>query len=264
MKSSNLGAGKLAVASLFGLIIGFVAGLIGVGGGEFRLPVLVGLLGLSVPAAAGVNLVIGLVTVIAALLTRTLASVPSSIIFILAAMSLGSIAGAYFGAHLTKKIDEKYLKRFLIVFLVIMGLKLVTEPFLHFEFYLSPAFPLDIVLSTVFGALIGVVSGALGVAGGEMRIPTLMYAFSLPIKMAGTASLLVSIPTILAGAFKHNRMGHIEKDGWMVALAMGAPSVVGAFVGGKLHAYVGDETLKMVLGIILLLATVRMIYPSSE
>lgn len=53
-----------------GAAIGTLGGLIGLGGAEFRLPVLVGLLGLTPRAAVPMNLVISLVTLAAALLSR--------------------------------------------------------------------------------------------------------------------------------------------------------------------------------------------------
>ena len=59
---SSLGReGSLSFVS--GVLIGTAAGLIGVGGGEFRIPVLLNVLRLPVKVAAGVNIVIGLFTV---------------------------------------------------------------------------------------------------------------------------------------------------------------------------------------------------------
>src|SRR5207248_5216408 len=59
---------SFAVAS--GFVTGVAAGLIGVGGGEFRIPVLVQLLGLPLKLAGGVNLVIGLFTVLLGVFRR--------------------------------------------------------------------------------------------------------------------------------------------------------------------------------------------------
>ena len=51
------------IAALSGLLTGIAAGFIGVGGGEFRIPVLVQVLGLPLKLAGGINLVVGLFTV---------------------------------------------------------------------------------------------------------------------------------------------------------------------------------------------------------
>ncbi|MDI6708473.1 MAG: sulfite exporter TauE/SafE family protein [Candidatus Thermoplasmatota archaeon] len=254
-------AKKLIIASISGFFIGFAAGLVGVGGGEFRLPILVGVLGFSVAMAANINLLIGVVTVTVGLLRRIQTGFLFPTFDIILAMCFGSILGAYSGAWLTGKVKEKYLKIFLAIFLVMLGIKLITEPLTHLKTYFLPAFPLNITLALIFGILIGVVCGALGVAGGELRIPIFMYVFSLPIKSAGTASLLVSIPAVLSGAFKHIKMGHLNREGKIICIAMGVPAMIGAFLGASMLGIVSEDFLKILLGIILLAATVRVIKP---
>lgn len=253
---------KISIASLTGFFIGFAAGLVGVGGGEFRLPVLVGVLGFSIPLAANVNLIVGVITVIVGLLRRVQTGfLLPGILDVIFTMCIGSVLGAYLGAWLTGKIKEKYLKIFLAIFLVCLGIKLITEPYIPLGAAFSPSFPINIILGASFGILIGVVCGALGVAGGELRIPAFMYAFSIPIKSAGTASLLVSIPTVLSGAFKHTKMGHLNKEGKIICLSMGVPAAIGSYLGASALVHVSEEHLKLLLGIILLVATVRVIKP---
>lgn len=63
--------------------------------------------------------------------------------------------------------------------------------------------PLDLppVLRTVFGTaagvLIGIVAALMGVAGGELLIPTIVLLFGTDIKIAGSLALAVSLPTML-------------------------------------------------------------------
>ncbi len=114
-------------------------------------------------------------------------------------------------------------------------------------------------LSILIGLLIGIVSGLLGVAGGEYRIPALIYLFGLPVKTAGTVSLLVSIPNIFAGFLKHSQIGHLNKCGVAVGLTMGSASIVGSYAGASLATIVDESLLKVLLGIVLPSATVRML-----
>jgi uncharacterized membrane protein YfcA len=108
---------------------------------------------------------------------------------------------------------------------------------------------------------IAALSGALGVAGGEMRIPALLYLFGMPIKDAGTISLMVSIPTVAAGAVTYRRTGHIPNAVLLIALLMGVGSVLGVLLGAALVPHVDNHTLKAILGLILILATVRLVAP---
>lgn len=55
------------------------------------------------------------------------------------------------------------------------------------------------------GFLIGVVASLLGVAGGELLIPTLILIFGVDIKLAGSLSLAVSLPTMIVGFTRYSR-----------------------------------------------------------
>jgi uncharacterized membrane protein YfcA len=52
------------------LVIGGIGGLIGLGGGEFRLPLLVGLIGFTARAAVPMNQILSLITLVMALIVR--------------------------------------------------------------------------------------------------------------------------------------------------------------------------------------------------
>jgi uncharacterized membrane protein YfcA len=68
------------------------------------------------------------------------------------------------------------------------------------------------------------------VAGGELIIPTLVFAFGAGIKAAGTASLLISLPTVAVGVLRHRRLGSFEEraDLTRTVAPMGLGSVAGA------------------------------------
>jgi hypothetical protein len=59
--------------------------------------------------------------------------------------------------------------------------------------------PVQIVAGIAAGFVIGVVASLLGVAGGELLIPTLILLFGADVKLAGSLSLAVSLPTMLVG-----------------------------------------------------------------
>jgi uncharacterized membrane protein YfcA len=257
-----LSANKLLTALLSGFLLGVVAGLVGVGGGEFRTPILLYVIGLPVLTAIAVNLLVGLLTVVVSFLRRfQIGLLDKQTIDIALIMSATSILGAYLGAALTGKIPEKPLKKMLAAFLIIVGLKIATEPFIEIPlaFALTLNFVEEALLAALIGLVIGIISGTLGVAGGEFRIPALIYLFSLDVVEAGTASLMVSIPTVASGFLKHQNMGHMDRNAALIALVMGIGSVLGALLGASYAGVVEKDFLKVLLGLILILATVRMV-----
>ena len=97
------GAGKRRLAAAFGGggLIGALGGLIGLGGAEFRLPLLIGLFGFGPLEAVIMNKAMSLVVVASALPFR-LTAVPFSELTthwtVIANLLAGSLAGAWFGA----------------------------------------------------------------------------------------------------------------------------------------------------------------------
>ncbi|MEM3028870.1 MAG: sulfite exporter TauE/SafE family protein [Thermoproteota archaeon] len=252
---------KLLLCAVSGFLTGVAAGLLGVGGGEFRIPVLLYLLNLPVLLSIVTNLLIGLLVVSISFIIRyQIGLMPTDASTIALLMSFGSVLGGYLGAHLTGKVNESLLKKFLMMLLIIAGFRMILDPLIGWA---SPSimlpYTVEIIFSVSIGLLIGIVSGLLGVAGGEYRIPTLIYLFGLPIKIAGTVSLLVSIPTISTGLVKHWRIGHLNKYGAAIGLIMGFTSVLGSYIGASFIISVSEDLLKLLLGIVLLLATVRMV-----
>jgi len=238
------------------------AGLIGVGGGEFRIPILLYILGLPITSAVAVNLLVGLFTVAASSIMRLrVGLLEGGAIDIALAMSLTSIVGSYVGAASTGRVEPRLLKRVLAVFLVAIGVKIGLEPFMEAPGPMEIGFsPLEeAILAAIIGLLIGVISGMLGVAGGELRIPALIYIFGQDIRVAGTTSLLISIPTVATGLIKHQRMRHMGRGAAKIAAIMGAASILGASIGAQQAVLIEKDILKMLLSAILIMATVRMV-----
>jgi uncharacterized protein len=249
-----------AIAGISGLLTGIAAGFIGVGGGEFRIPVLVNLLKFSLKTAGGVNLVVGLFTVALGVVRRGgQQSLTPDALVLAAIMGVVSLAGAAIGVVGREKMSVRPLRIAVCVYLIGVGTWMLYESIAHAEHVLIE--PTGIgrwTLAAVMAFIIAVISGVLGVAGGEMRIPVLLYLFGIPIVEAGTLSLAVSVPTVAAGALIDRRMGGIPNSVLQIAVVMGLASAVGVLMGAALVPYADRGTIKGALGLVVLLATVRL------
>jgi uncharacterized membrane protein YfcA len=254
----NARSGVIAVVS--GGVTGIAAGFIGVGGGEFRIPVLVQLLGFPLKLAGGTNLVIGLLTVALSVLRRRgQYSLTRDDVVLVWIMSLASIVGAGVGVLGRERLPLRLLKATVCLYLIVIGLWMLYESVAHVEHVLfDPKGITRWYLGAVTAFAVAVVSGVLGVAGGEMRIPMLLYLFAVPIREAGTLSLMISIPTVAAGAITDRRLGGVPNSVLPVALLMGVASAAGVLVGAAWAPYADRDLIKGSLGIVLLLATVRL------
>lgn len=247
-----------------GSVIGVLGGLIGLGGAEFRLPVLVGLFKFRLLPAIVINLLVSLATVSASLifrvgfqhLDRMLAHWP-------AALNIlgGSLLGSYLGVHFATRVPERVLAWAVAVLLVFLSAILMSHDWLFGGSSLNLAPALRVVLGVLAGLGIGAVSSLLGVAGGEMIIPTLVLLFGLDIKEAGSVSLAISVPTILVGLLRYRSrpvfaQAMVERP-FMLSMAMG--SVLGAWIGSQLLQFVSGSALQIFLGAILLASALKMV-----
>ncbi len=115
---------------------------------------------------------------------------------------------------------------------------------------------LQLVAGVAAGFGIGVVAPLLGVAGGELVIPTLIILFGADIKLAGSLSLAVSLPTMLTsfGRYSMDRSFSVLSQNRLFMLQMAVGSLFGAFIGGRLLGIIPESVLLPFLAPILLIS----------
>lgn len=219
------------LALVCALLIGGIGGLIGLGGGEFRLPILVGLIGFGARAAVPINQTLSLVTLCTALAVRwhtgLLVGVGAFATAVLG-LGLGGITAAYMSARLISKVSDHRLEHSIAVLLMAIGLILIGERLLPAGLpplvSMNPAWQLPIGLA--LGLCIGTVSTFLGVAGGELLIPTLIFVFSADIHVAGSATLFISIPTVCMGLWRYGRLRMLPNRRTLLRVGVPAENLV--------------------------------------
>jgi uncharacterized membrane protein YfcA len=246
---------------LVGFIVGVAGGVIGLGGAELRLPYLVGALRLTAHQAVPVNLAVSLVTITAAIPARfvTVRSADlQAFAAETAAIALGAVIAAYLGVGWLRRLSPQRLNRIIFVLLVILGVSMIGEAFVAIA--RVGLLPFDhavrIIAGLLFGFVIGAISSVLGVAGGEVIIPTLVFGYGVPVKSAGSLSMLISLPTVLTGIVRHAKAGAFTDRTLMkkLILPMGLGSAIGAAFGGLLVGLAPAAMIKVALGGLLILS----------
>lgn len=178
-------------AARWGTVIGSLGGLIGLGGAEFRLPVLIGIFRYAALEAVILNKAMSLVVVASALPFRARA-VPLAVVAshwpVIVNLLAGSLLGAWLGASWATRLRSETLYRIISGLLLIIAVVLLLK---HDDSGTSQ--PLltggaQVTAGVAAGLLIGVVASLLGVAGGEFLIPTLVMLFGADIKLAGSSA----------------------------------------------------------------------------
>ena len=245
-----------------GTIIGALGGLIGLGGAEFRLPLLISLFGFRGLEAVVLNKATSLIVVASALPFRARA-VPFAEIHahwpIILNLLAGSLVGAYAGASWATRLESGTLYRIIAVLLLLIAGMLL---FAHGNEAATPPALTGaslIVAGIAAGFAIGIVASLLGVAGGEFLIPTLILLFGTDVKLAGSLSLAVSLPTMLVGFARYSRdqSFSVLRANCQFMLAMAIGSITGTFIGGLLLGVVPNSILLPGLAVILVISAVR-------
>ncbi len=107
---------------------------------------------------------------------------------------------------------------------------------------------------------IGVVAAIMGVAGGELLIPTVVLLFGPDIKTTGSLSLLISLPTMLVAFARYSRDGSFAVLGTNLRFTavMAAGSIIGAVGGGLLSGALSESVLIPLLAGILLVSALKL------
>lgn len=254
-----------------GAAVAVFGGLIGLGGAEFRLPVLIAIFEVFPHRAVRINLLISLATLAVSAIARFAfihsTDVSAFSVEIVAMLAGGAIA-AWIGAGLLARIPKRRIIAIIAALLVAIAALLVFESF--FAGVTDFVFPADHSLrgavAFTAGLFVGAVSSLLGVAGGELIIPILIFLFGADLRTAGTASLLISTPVVLIGIARHWLTGHYRSRtmlGYLV-LPMSAGSVLGAVAGGYLAAWTPNDLLRIVLASVLAVSAVKLLWSRAS
>lgn len=245
-----------------GAVIGVLGGLIGLGGAEFRLPLLIGPFRFAALEAVILNKAMSLIVVAAALIFRTRTISLDMIVAhwsVILNLLAGSLLGAWMGAGWATRLRTESLYRVIAVLLILIAGALM---FGHDATAGDSPLLLGIwqlVAGILAGLGIGVVAAVMGVAGGELLIPTLVLLFGLDVKLAGSLSLAISLPTMIVGFARYSQdssFSVLGKNRRFVGF-MAAGSVAGALLGGLLLGIVPSIVLLPALAAILVLSSIK-------
>ena len=117
---------------------------------------------------------------------------------------------------------------------------------------------MNIMLYIAIGLTAGILSGLLGIGGGIILVPALVYLLGLTQHQAQGTTLVLMVPPIgLLAALKYYSQGNVK-------LAIAVFVCIGFFFGGLVGASfaqkIDDAVLRKVFGLVMLAISVRMVF----
>ncbi len=256
----------LAAYCALGLATGFLAGLLGVGGGLIIVPVLI-MQFHAQGLAAGMEPQLALGTSLATILFTALSSVRAHHRHgavewpVVRRIAGGALAGTLAGAMLAAQVPAQVLKIFFVLFLFYAAIQM----WLDFKPAPQRAMPGQAATAAA-GGVIGAVASWVGIGGGTLSVPFMLW-HNVPLHRAIATSAAIGFPIALAGAMGYV-LGGWDKPG-LPAGSLGfvyLPALAGIVAGSVLTAPLGARTthrlpvrpLKRIFALLLVVLAVRM------
>ena len=115
-----------------------------------------------------------------------------------------------------------------------------------------------IFFALLAGLAIGILSGLIGVGGGIVAVPLLVYAFGMNQKMAqGTSLMMLLGPTGIFAIYEYYRAGNVNIK---VGLLMAVGVLIGAYFGGTWAQTLSNVVLRRTFAVILAAVAIKMFF----
>ena len=235
--------------------------MVGQGGGIFYTPIQVWL-GVGFHQAATTSLFLIMVLSLSASLNfRKAHEIDWGLV---AVLELPTTLGAWLGGRLSRDVSEEALSLLLAALLTVAAFfmirphraKRIDRParpgiFIWRRVHDGQPYGINLLLALPLMAVVGFVTGMIGIGGGVLKVPLMNILFRIPMQVAiGSSAVMVGI-TATGGFLGHASVGHWEGR---TSLGAAVAVFVGAQIGSRLSVRVDKARLKMVLGWSLLVA----------
>ncbi|MFC4230606.1 sulfite exporter TauE/SafE family protein [Parasediminibacterium paludis] len=115
-----------------------------------------------------------------------------------------------------------------------------------------------IIILLIIGLVAGMLSGMVGVGGGIVIVPALVYFLAFSQKSAqGTSLGILLLPVGILAVTEYYKQGHIDVK---VVLMVSAGFLIGGFFGSKLAIVLPEQTLKKIFALMLILTAIKMLF----
>lgn len=115
----------------------------------------------------------------------------------------------------------------------------------------------NIVVLGLIGIITGLINGLLGIGGGTILIPAMVFLLGQKQHIAHGTSLSIILPTAIVSTFIYQANSHID---WALALKIAISGMLGGYLGARLMQYIPTRHLRKLFGIFMAAAGIRMIF----
>lgn len=244
---------SFVILAILGALTGLLSGVFGIGGGVVLVPLLVLFLKFPQRIAAGTSVAAILPAAVVGGIAYTLNGQVDWMAAV--CLAVGVIGGAQLGSYLLSRTPTGFLSYLFVAFLIVVVVSLwFVVPQRDDVITMSV---LNAILLVVLGFITGVLSGLLGVGGGVIVVPVLMFAFGASDLIAKGTSLIMLIPGSLSGTIGNMRRKNIDLR---AALILGIAAAVFSPLGTMIAIQIEPLWSNVAFSILLLFIMSQMLF----
>jgi len=248
------------IEELWLIPLGFAAGLlgsiIGLGGGIIIVPVLT-FFGFS-PALAASN---SIFAVFSNAIASSISYAKQRRIEYSIGLKLGllSIPGTVVGAFISSEITPSFFKILFALILISASIYIFSKRKIEPKKYNISKQIMILAIGASFVA--GIMSGLFGIGGGIIFVPLMVIAMGLSMKNAAPTSQFILLFASASALVTHTLLGHPD---FYQALLLSVGAFVGGLVGARLSLEIKENSLKILISIVMVSVAVKMFIDSLE
>jgi len=115
-----------------------------------------------------------------------------------------------------------------------------------------------VIILIIIGIAAGMMGGMVGVGGGIIIVPALIFFLGFSQKMAqGTSLGILLLPVGILGVFQYYKQGYVDMK---VVLIISLAFLIGSFFGSKIALSLPQETVKKIFAVLMMLVAVKMLF----
>ncbi len=116
----------------------------------------------------------------------------------------------------------------------------------------------SIYILLLVGLVAGLLSGLVGIGGGIIIVPVLVYFLNYSQQQAqGTTLFMFLMPIGILGVINYYKAGYVE---YKTALIIASTFIIGSYFGSKFAISLDQKTVKQLFGVIIVLLGIKMIF----
>lgn len=223
-----------------GIGTGIIGALLGLGGGVVIVPFLVFVAHFEPQMAIGTSMLVVLLNSLSGAIgyiRQKLACTDAAIKF-----SLATIPGAFLGSYAAVYLQGKVFYGVFGIFFLGLAANMYRKSCIKGENNGVDKVPeqYNWVLGVICSIFVGFLASILGIGGGVIHVPFMIYVLRFPLKVAIATSTCILAVSAISGAASHAYLGHIEL---VVGIAIGIGAAIGAQIGVSLAKKLNSNLL---------------------